>query len=140
VHLVPSRHVISETIDGEVVMINLATGVYFSLRDTAGEIWTLLEKGAGRADIVGWLTHAYAADADAIDGAVGAFLDSLGSDCLVETVDDEEPRFDGVAPGPAAGRPPFQVPVIERFTDMQHVIGIDPIHDTDVTRGWPHQP
>ena len=35
--------VISETIDGEAVVINLDSGHYYSLDGTAGEIWSLVE-------------------------------------------------------------------------------------------------
>ena len=37
--------VVSETIDGEVIVIHLERGSYFSLRDTAAELWELVEQG-----------------------------------------------------------------------------------------------
>ena len=38
-------HVIHEAIDGEVIVIHLERGSYFSLRDTAAELWELVEQG-----------------------------------------------------------------------------------------------
>src|SRR6187397_1108133 len=41
-----SPSVVSEIIDGEAVIMNLATGHYFSALGTGGELWALIEKGA----------------------------------------------------------------------------------------------
>src|SRR5680860_793773 len=38
--------VVHETIDGEVVAINLETGAYYSLRDSAAAIWAGVERAA----------------------------------------------------------------------------------------------
>jgi len=49
------------------------------------------------------------------------------------------------APSPASTRKPslladapFVLPVLERYTDMQELLLIDPIHDVDET-GWPRR-
>ena len=36
---VNSPHVISETVGGETIIVNLASGHYFSLQGTAVEVW-----------------------------------------------------------------------------------------------------
>ena len=47
-----------------------------------------------------------------------------------------EPRD---APGEASEKRPYVPPQIERFTDMQELLLLDPIHEVDDT-GWPHTP
>ena len=42
---VNSPHVISETVGGETIIVNLASGHYFSLQGTAVEVWQGLEQG-----------------------------------------------------------------------------------------------
>ena len=42
---VNSPHVISETVGGETIIVNLASGHYFSLQGTAVEVWQGLERG-----------------------------------------------------------------------------------------------
>jgi len=37
----------------------------------------------------------------------------------------------------AGSRPPFQMPVVERYTDMADLLLLDPIHDVNA-EGWPH--
>jgi hypothetical protein len=128
--------VISEMIDGEVVMINLATGVYYSLRDTAGALWALVEHGAAAEDLVAWASAAYEGDIAAIEEAVADFVALLDDDGLVAPCENGGTAL--AIPAGVAERPAFRVPVIEKFTDMNHVIQLDPIHDVDVTRGWPH--
>jgi hypothetical protein len=48
---VSNPNVMSETIDGEVIIINLATGTYYSLKDVGAEIWSLVDGGATAEDI-----------------------------------------------------------------------------------------
>ena len=43
---VNSPNVMSETIEGEVIVINLATGSYYSLKDAGAAIWHALADGA----------------------------------------------------------------------------------------------
>jgi hypothetical protein len=34
---------------------------------------------------------------------------------------------------------PFQPPLFEKFTDMEAMLLLDPVHDVD-DEGWPHMP
>src|SRR4051794_20500971 len=45
--------IIDETIDGEVVAINLDSGVYYSLRDVAAAIWAGVDGAASVSEIAG---------------------------------------------------------------------------------------
>jgi hypothetical protein len=134
--IAPSSTVISEMIDGEVVMINLATGVYYSLRDVAGALWALVERGATAEELVAWANAAYDGDLADIENAIGEFVALLSDDGLVTACDSDGTAL--AVPADDGHRPAFRVPVIEKFTDMHHVIQMDPIHDVDLTRGWPH--
>ena len=129
-------HVISETIDGETVMIDLRNGSYFSLDATAAAVWRGIEAGAPLAAI----TAAIAAAQSAPIADVEADLDRLaaellGADLIVPT--DGEPV--STAGAFDAGTGPYRTPALETFTDMQDLLLLDPVHDVD-TRGWPHQP
>jgi hypothetical protein len=48
-------HVINEVIDGEAVVVNLATGGYFSLRGSGAYTWSAVAQHASTAEIVGAL-------------------------------------------------------------------------------------
>ena len=133
-----SPQVINETIDGEAIMINLATGSYYSLDRVGGEVWALLEGSVPVDDIVVELGRCYDGAEDDIRRAVDDLLHRLSSEELVVPCDDGDP-VGAVSLDPPAERPPFQAPMLEKFTDMQELILLDPVHEVDA-RGWPHLP
>lgn len=134
-HLDPER-VVHETIDGETLVIHLATGAYFSLRESGAEIWALLL----REGSVAGAAAALAARHPAQEAEVVAAVDCLASELLAEDL-----LVSGPGP-PSPGRPDvdtppesarFVGPVLERYTDMQYFLMLDPIHEVDAAAGWP---
>jgi Coenzyme PQQ synthesis protein D (PqqD) len=131
--------VINETIDGEAIMIDLTTGSYYSLDRVGGEVWSLLEASAGVEEIVAELGRRYDAEPAEIRRGIDELLQRLVAEELVVPCDDGEP-FQAVPAEPLpAERRPFQHPRLEKFTDMQDLILLDPVHEVD-SRGWPHLP
>ncbi len=120
---------ISETIDGEVVMIDLATGLYYSLTGTAGQVWSALEAGGGRTGTLAAMTARYGDD---VAPSVDAFIDQL----LAEGVVVEAAGDDAAVPA-IDGQGSFETPVLDRYTDMAGILCIDPIHEVDEEVGWP---
>ena len=43
---VRADRVAAKVIEGEAIVIDMSTGNYFSMADTAGFIWSLMEQGA----------------------------------------------------------------------------------------------
>ena len=33
----------------------------------------------------------------------------------------------------------FVAPTLERYEDIADIIAMDPVHDIDTTKGWPHR-
>ena len=127
--------VIHETIDGEVVIINLESGNYYSLRGTGAHVWEAIASGMYVSDIADHLVAAF----DGLDAPpdIAAFLDQLEREGLIAR--STEPVASTVAPpSPANGkRAAYAPPVLEGFTDMQELILLDPVHEVDETFGWP---
>jgi hypothetical protein len=122
-----------QTIDGEVVAINLENGCYYSLLDLSASIWHQLAGGVSRAAILDAVTRAYPSHPDASE-QVSTFIDQLLADGLVV-----EEGAEAVA-APAVALPDaFTAPKLEKFTDMQELLMLDPIHEVD-SMGWPHKP
>lgn len=144
--------IISEEIDGEVIMIDLGTGIYYSLRGSAVPAWRALRTGATPEEIVTVLADRYrAVSPGEVQPAVERFFAQLEEEGLLSPVDSRAsdpmgPLADstngdrtsgqGGTPGTAAG--PFVAPEFERYDDMAHVIQMDPVHDIDPARGWPN--
>ncbi len=116
-----------EDVDDEVVAIDFSTGSYFSLRGPAEAAWSALDGTEARD--VGHVTSAMAerhpdeADPDRVQ----ALLDQLTVDGLLERTGD---------PG-AAGEVDLGALAYERFTDMEELILLDPVHDVSEA-GWPN--
>ena len=134
---VNSPQVISETVGGETIIVNLASGHYFSLQGSAVDVWQGIERGESAEAIVLQLEQRY----EAPDGEIGAAVKNLLDDFVAAELLVAEAN--GAAAGPVAitheagERTPFVAPSFSTFTDMQDIILLDPVHEVD-TRGWPH--
>jgi hypothetical protein len=126
--------VIHQTVDGEVIVVNLDNGTYYSIAGAGADIWGALDAGAGLPETVELVVARYDAEAAQVEGAVAGFVDELVAEGLISPA-----ARNGVAVPPAAaaasGR--FEEPVLHRYTDMQELLMLDPIHEVDET-GWPH--
>jgi hypothetical protein len=69
---------IETQIDDEIVLMDLDSGNFFSLTDSAVAVWTLIDGTRDRDAIVAALCAEYACEADAIAGDVDAFLAQVG--------------------------------------------------------------
>jgi hypothetical protein len=130
-----------ETIDGEVVMIDFDSGEYFSATKVGAEIIGCIELSASTGQIVACLAGRYDGPMEAIRAGVESFLSRLQDERLIiegtaANVDldaavalADEAAIDGQ-------RPPFEEPVLQKFTDIQDLLLLDPIHDVEEA-GWP---
>ena len=136
-YTVDPAKVVSEIIDGEAILINLANGYYYSLDTTAAEIWTHLQAGRTAPEIVSVLRRRYDCSQADPEAAVQSLIASLETDELIA------PGMPSSGPAPQmlssdeASRTPFRPPTLERFSDMQGFLLVDPIHEVDDT-GWPN--
>ena len=136
---VNSPQVINETIDGEAVIINLATGDYFSLGGAGADIWQEIERLASVKDIVQSLGNRYEGDLQRFEVAVWNLIEQLQQHGLIVPADGIEPHDTRPqsAAMDSASKVRFQEPTLETYTDMQDLILLDPVHEVD-ERGWPH--
>jgi hypothetical protein len=135
---VNSPNVIHETIDGEVIVIDLKTGTYYSLRNTGAAIWQAIDGGAGEEEIVAHVGLRYDASDDEIREAVRRLLAELEREGLVRTEHGEVEQATELPRADDSGvRVPFEAPSLEKHTDMQDLILLDPVHEVGA-EGWPH--
>jgi len=69
--------VIHECVDGEVLIVNLKHGAYFSLLDGAGAIWNALVAGASPEATVDLLEQGFDAPREVLAAAVSGFIADL---------------------------------------------------------------
>src|SRR6266487_2057862 len=131
-------HVIHESIDGEVVVINLENGNYYSLRGSGAEIWALPQgqQAVAKDAFADRIAQSYDGARDEVAAAVGDFLDELTAEGLLVSTDsftDDAALLLAEPLGTA-----FERPVLEKYTDMQDLVLLDPVHEVD-QQGWPQQ-
>ena len=129
---------IHDTVDGEVVMVNLETGTYYSLVGTGARIWAGVERAATAGEITADLHGAFADGGTDLEDVVRNFLAELTQEGLIAPSRDDSGPPDAVPPQVAGDRQPFAPPVLQKFTDMQHLILLDPVHEVEEEKGWPH--
>lgn len=131
--------VILESFDDEVVIVNLGSGNYYSIDALGAEIWGMLQKGSTANEITAQLSREYDSAVENIEAGVAEFIGILRSEALIVTdpaASSTEAAMDGAV---VETRRPFAPPVLHKYTDMQELLLVDPIHDVDET-GWPNIP
>lgn len=131
--------VVHESFDDEVVLVNLETGVYYSLDRPGVPLWGWVDAGASVGEMVAAARDGCAGDAAEIEAGVRRLLAELCDERLI-VVDPAPPRAAVPAPQDRAGeRPPFQAPTLTKFSDMAELLTVDPIHEVGAG-GWPEPP
>jgi hypothetical protein len=134
---VRSADIAHDTIDGESVVIDMAQGVYYRFAGAAALAWQGLVDGAG-TDALAALLHArYDADPGVVAAEIRRFVEVLSAEGLIHPLADV-PASQVVVPEAAGGRPAFEGLAVHRFSDLQELFWIDPVHEVDDT-GWPQR-
>jgi hypothetical protein len=128
---------VHERFGDETVILNLESGSYYSAQGVASVIWGLVSDGCSESAIVQRIRAAYSGESDDVARATQRFLDQLVEETLVEShaTDGNGDAVNGgrVAPPTQA----FSPPVLQKYTDMEEMLLLDPIHEVD-EHGWPN--
>lgn len=80
----PHPEVVFETLDGEAVLLNLETGIYFTLNDTGTRIWELLGEHDGDLEEVRrTMLEEYEVEPEALDADLEELIAELEARRLV---------------------------------------------------------
>src|SRR5262249_36753945 len=130
---------VHETIDGEAVIINLESASYFTLEGAGAAAWDGLVAGASAGELARLVAARYLAEDGVIADAIANLIQALGREGLIRPLDPAEGAGAGPAAEAVAGeRPPFAPIELRRFTDLQELLLLDPVHEVDAA-GWPMQ-
>ena len=123
----------SELIGNEVVTIHLPTGMYYSIEYSAADIWVGIERGLIFDELVNIVTRTYDVGAAQAASDAANFVTEL----LQEQLIVEAPGSGEVAASATGELKSYLTPRVDKFSDLQELLMIDPIHEVD-ERGWPH--
>ena len=108
------------------------------MRGTAGVIWAAVAAGATLDGIAGRVAAAYDTGGADVRESILGFLDHLVSRGLIVRSEAVGGPEDAAEAGAGSDSPPYEQPHLEVFTDMEDLILLDPVHDVDPEKGWPH--
>jgi hypothetical protein len=136
--------VTSQIIDGEAIMINLESGNYYNLNAAGTSIWDCIERGVSVGEMPVALALQYDIDQTNVEDSVAGLIAELAQEELVVIDEAEEAAREAhvaAQSSPAANRTSqirqkFEAPVLQKYTDMQDLLLLDPIHEVDEL-GWP---
>jgi hypothetical protein len=138
-----SPKVISDTIDGEVVIVNLDKGFYYSLDGIGAEVWRLMvQEGHDLKATVQEIALRHLNAPKAIQTEIVRLIAELEQEEILLPTEGEAVASDDnpdtlVGEDPTM-RSPFQPLVLHKYVDMQEMLLLDPIHEVDDT-GWPNK-
>lgn len=69
--------VLSRVLDGEAVLLQLDTGMYFGMNEVASEVWERIVKGATVREIVEAITAEFEVDEATLSKDLGSFVEAL---------------------------------------------------------------
>lgn len=133
-----SQQVIHETIDGETMIVRLDSGNYYSMNPIGGQVWALIEQGASKDQIVSAFSGLYGLEKKSVEEPIETFLKYLIVEELILP--------NGASPHAGAVYSPagmerltdfFEPPLLSKYSDMQELLILDPIHDVS-DAGWPN--
>jgi len=86
-----SPDVVFRDLDGEAVILDLASGTYFGLNEVGTRVWRLVDEGRDASQIVEIVASEYQADRATIVRDVERLLDDLRTRRLIVTVTGTDP-------------------------------------------------
>jgi hypothetical protein len=134
---VKTPEVIHQAIDGEVIIISLETGNYYSTAGTGAEVWSSISSGASLEEITGRLATRYEVDENLLASTIEGFMKNLSIESLIVPAEGEDAASAATAEPIPSGSDQFEPLVLEKFDDMQDLILLDPVHEVG-EYGWPH--
>ncbi|MFH0757927.1 MAG: lasso peptide biosynthesis PqqD family chaperone [Bacteroidota bacterium] len=82
------NHSFSE-VDGEIIMLNIEKGSYFTLNKVGSEIWKMLDKPNVVSDIIDQLQINYEIEKSECENDTMPYLEELVENGLVEVIDEK---------------------------------------------------
>jgi hypothetical protein len=128
-----------EAYENEVIIINLESGHYYNTDRAGADVWNGIEKGLDLDALVADMADKYDGDKDQMKASILGFIEQLKDEDLIVPANGPLPQVAAGGNIPHAVKVSFETPRLNKYSDMQELLLLDPIHDVDAT-GWPNRP
>src|SRR5262249_44887980 len=109
----------------EAVIINLGSGMYYSMTGTGGFLWSLVESHYSMAEAADILSSSYGISRDTALADIRRLWEKLLAEELVVVASDQSLAKGEASPAGANGSP-YEAPVLTKFQDMVDLFAADP--------------
>lgn len=128
--------VIHEILDDELVVVNLKSGSYYSLDKVGAVAWREVESGASLGEVTSALLREFDGEGGVVERAAAELLQELEREELIVPAANGAATARSESAAAPVRRGAFSAPVLHKYTDMQDLLLLDPIHEVDEA-GWP---
>ena len=118
-----SPAVVFDASANDTVIINLVSGRYFRLDAASSLAWNALLASGSREAFV-----ASAGNAPELAASVDSMIEALTAENLIVPAGETTAEATSWA---------FAGFSLESFSDLEDILGLDPIHEADPDKGWP---
>jgi hypothetical protein len=118
-----SPAVVFDASSDDTVIINLVSGRYFRLYAASSLAWNALLASGSRDAFV-----ASAGNAPELAASVDSMIEALTAENLIVPAGETTAEATSWA---------FAGFSLESFSDLEDILGLDPIHEADPDKGWP---
>ncbi len=123
--LAPNRDdVVAKTIDGELIVIRLSDGTYYSMDGVGARVWGLLERHQDLPTMVATVSRWYEVAPETLERDLAALLAELRAEGLITAA--EGVPVDGAEEAPPAATLPYEAPRLNVYRDMGNLLALDP--------------
>ncbi|CBE70055.1 protein of unknown function [Candidatus Methylomirabilis oxygeniifera] len=117
--------VTAQVLDGEAIMINLSTGVYYSMDKVGGFLWAIITGGHSLAEAAAAASARYDVSAEQVQADVKRVVEELISEGLITVADDVRPPQVSEERHPES-RLVYESPQLNIYRDMSELLALDP--------------
>jgi hypothetical protein len=116
--------VIGKVLDGEAILINLATGSYYAIPDVGAFIWQAIVEQCSLGEIAVRVNANYDVSLEQARADMLQFAARLMDENIVAPASDAP--GDSPAPAPPTQRAPYAAPTLTVYSDMRNLLALDP--------------
>ncbi len=119
-----AENIAATMIDGEAIIVNLTTGVYYSMDLLGAEVWGMLETGLSSDQIADRIAAQYEVSTGEARKDLDVLTEKLVAEDLIEAETESAATVAEHAKLPS--RAPYAAPTLSIYRDMGDLLALDP--------------
>jgi hypothetical protein len=117
--------VTAQVLDGEAIIINLSTGVYYSMDKVGGFLWEMIVEGYSSQEIAAAIVARYHASPEQVQADVEQVVEELIQENLIVSAGTISPPQTPEEKLPQQ-KDPYESPKLNIYRDMSDLLALDP--------------